>query len=342
MKAPAHWNSRNALALSLLPLAWLFAGIGYLRRAAYNRGWLASTHAGVTTVIVGNINVGGSGKSPLLISLVKLLRRQGLTVGVVSRGYGGSDIASPQWVVPDSSPAAVGDEAVMLARRCECPVVVCASRVAAAAALLERETVDVLLSDDGLQHYALRRDIEIAVVDTERGLGNGWLMPAGPLREPSWRLDTVDFVVRNGDPSGFMLEPIGLQAVRGAQQQNLSAYRDQRVHAVAGIGNPQRFFKALRLSGMEIVEHAFADHHQFTRDDFQFHGDLPILMTEKDAVKCAGLGLKNAWYVPVDALLARDWSETFSRLVVDQVAQYNAQVEEPTTEADEQRSRDEQ
>lgn len=334
MKAPSHWSSRNALAVALLPLAWLFGAVGYARRAAYNRGWLSSTHAGVTTVIVGNINVGGSGKSPLLISLVKLLRRQGLSVGVISRGYGGSDIATPQWVLPDSSPAAVGDEAVMLARRCECPVVVCANRVAAAAALLEREVVDVLLSDDGLQHYALRRDIEIAVLDTERGLGNGWLMPAGPLREPSWRLDTVDFVVRNGDASGFLLEPLGLQAVRGAQQQELSAFRDQRVHAVAGIGNPQRFFKALRERGMEVIEHPFGDHHQFSREDFQLHGDLPILMTEKDAVKCAGLGLKNAWYVPVDALLARDWSEAFSRLVVEQVAQYNSeQAEDQEQEA---------
>ena len=325
MKAPAHWSNRNPLSLALLPVSWLFAGLSFARRAAFNRGWLQSTHAGVTTVIVGNINVGGSGKSPLLISLVKLLNRQGLSVGVISRGYGGSDIATPQWVVPDSSPAAVGDEAVMLARRCECPVVVCADRVAAASALLERQVVDVLLSDDGLQHYALRRDIEIAVVDAERGLGNGWLMPAGPLREPSWRLDTVDFVVRNGDPSGFILEPTGLAAVTGAQRQDLSVFRDQRVHAVAGIGHPQRFFNALRQRGMEVIEHDFADHHQFIRADFNFVGDHPILMTEKDAVKCASLGLKNAWFVPVDALLARDWSEAFSRLVVEQVAQYFAE-----------------
>ena len=325
MKAPAHWSKRTPLAFALLPVSWLFAGLSFARRAAFNRGWLQSTHAGVTTVIVGNINVGGSGKSPLLISLVKLLNRQGLSVGVVSRGYGGSDIETPQWVLPDSSPAAVGDEAVMLARRCECPVVVCADRVAAAAALLERQVVDVLLSDDGLQHYALRRDIEIAVVDAERGLGNGWLMPAGPLREPSWRLDTVDFVVRNGDPSGFMLEPTGLAAVTGAQRQDLSVFRDQRVHAVAGIGHPKRFFDALRQRGMEVIEHDFPDHHQFGREDFNFSGDHPILMTEKDAVKCASLGLKNAWYVPVDALLARDWSEAFSRLVVEQVAQYFAE-----------------
>lgn len=328
MKAPAHWSKRTPLAFALLPVSWLFAGLSFARRSAFNRGWLQSTHAGVTTVIVGNINVGGSGKSPLLISLVKLLNRQGLSVGVISRGYGGSDIDTPQWVLPDSSPAAVGDEAVMLARRCECPVVVCTDRVAAAAALLQRQVVDVLLSDDGLQHYALRRDIEIAVVDAERGLGNGWLMPAGPLREPRWRLDTVDFVVRNGDASGFMLEPTGLAAVTGAQRQDLSVFGDQRVHAVAGIGHPKRFFDALRQRGMEVIEHDFPDHHQFSREDFNFPGDHPILMTEKDAVKCANMGLKNAWYVPVDALLARDWSEAFSRLVVEQVAQYFAEQSE--------------
>ncbi|MGB0867848.1 MAG: tetraacyldisaccharide 4'-kinase, partial [Granulosicoccaceae bacterium] len=263
----------------------------------------------------------------------KLLQRQGLSVGIVSRGYGGRDIAQPQWVLPDSSPLAVGDEAVMLSRRCECPVVVCTDRVAAANALLERQVVDVLLSDDGLQHYALRRDIEIAVVDAERGLGNGWLMPAGPLREPSWRLDTVDFVVRNGDPSGFLLEPTGLHALTGAQRQDLGVFRDQRVHAVAGIGHPQRFFSALRQRGMEVIEHAFADHHQFSRKDFNFSGDLPILMTEKDAVKCSALGLSNAWYVPVDALLAREWSEAFSRLVVEQVAGYFAESRESEDQA---------
>lgn len=323
MKAPLHWSSRNLLAACLWPVSCLFAAVGALRRTAYHKGWRRSVHVGVTTVVVGNITVGGSGKSPLLISLVKLLQRQGLTVGVVSRGYGGSDIATPQWVLPHSATAAVGDEAVMLARRCGCPVVVCADRVAAATALLGRQAVNVLLSDDGLQHYRLRRDIEIAVVDAERGLGNGWLMPAGPLREPQWRLDTVDFVVRNGDTSGFVLEPTGLHAVSGAQRQDLSAFRDQRVHAVAGIGHPQRFFNTLRELGIEVIEHAFGDHHQFSADDFKFQADSAVFMTEKDAVKCASLGLKNAWYVPVDALLARDWSEAFSRLVVEQVAQYH-------------------
>ncbi len=330
MKAPAHWSKRNALAWCLRPVSWLFAGLGYVRRIGYNRAWLQSTHAGVTTVIVGNINVGGSGKSPLLISLVKLLRKQGLSVGVISRGYGGRDITTPKWVSPDSSATAVGDEAVMLVRRCECPVVVCADRVAAAVTLLQRQSVDVLLSDDGLQHYRLRRDIEIAVVDAERGLGNGWLMPAGPLREPAWRLQTVDFVVRNGDPEGFMLHATGLSALSGAQRQQLSAFRDQRVHAVAGIGHPQRFFNSLRERGMEVIEHAFDDHHKFIPDDFLFQDDLPILMTEKDAVKCFGFGLKNAWYVPVEALLARDWSEAFSRLVVDQVARYNVEENRET------------
>ncbi len=323
MKAPAHWDIRGPAAVALLPFAWLFGALGHLRRLAYNRGWLRTVHTGVTTVIVGNITVGGSGKSPLIISLVKLLRRQGLSVGIVSRGYGGADTNTPQNVFPHSDTSMVGDEAVMLARRCECPVVVCKDRVAAADALLAREPVDVLLCDDGLQHYRLRRDIEIAVVDARHGLRNGWLMPSGPLREPAWRLDTVDFVVRNGDRDGFVLEPLGLQAVGGAQRCDLSAFRDQRVHGVAGIGDPARFFKALSDRGIEVLEHPFGDHHNYRAEELQFQGELPILMTEKDAVKCAGLGLKNAWYMPVEALLAKEWSEAFSRLVVELVANYN-------------------
>jgi len=324
MKAPVYWNKKGVLARCLLPISLVFGALGSTRRLAFSRSWKPSYHAGVTTVVVGNINVGGSGKSPLIISLVKLLRRQGLTVGIISRGYGGAEIGKPQWVQPFSSPMAVGDEAVMLARRCECPVVVCVDRVAAAKLLLERQKVDVLLSDDGLQHYALRRDIEIAVVDARRELGNGWLMPAGPLREPAWRLQTVDFVVRNGEASGFVLEPTGLQSLHSAQRVELAAFRDKRVHAVAGIGNPARFFDSLRAKGIQVVEHAFSDHHKFTAEDLAFAMDLPILMTEKDAVKCAGLVLKDAWYVPVEALLARDWSEKFGASVVKHVAGYNA------------------
>jgi tetraacyldisaccharide 4'-kinase len=305
------------------------------RRASYARGWLRSHRLERPVIVVGNLNVGGSGKTPLVIWLVAQLRCAGLTPGVVLRGYGGSAAHSskPQRVHADSDPTVVGDEALLLRRRTGEPVAVCRERVRAARLLVE-EGINVIVSDDGLQHLALARNFEIAVIDGERGLGNGYLLPAGPLREPRERLGQVDALVVNGE-GGFWAEmaadrtrgvrregaaPRGpgpggpftmrlkgerlLALAGGAEVMALSNLAGRRVHAVAGIGHPQRFFAQLRAAGLEVIEHAFPDHHRYRADELVFGDALPVLMTEKDAVKCQGLGGPNHWYLPVTASFA--------------------------------------
>jgi tetraacyldisaccharide 4'-kinase len=269
-------------------------------------------------VVVGNITAGGSGKTPLVIRLCRLLREAGIRAGVVSRGYGRSDSTLRQ-VGVDSDPAEVGDEPLLIARRAGVPVIVAADRCAAAQALLEKQ-VQVVVADDGLQHYRLPRDIEICVVDGERGFGNGRLLPAGPLREPLERLADVDHVVINGEqqiavpagPSIAHMQLAGnvLRSLDDDQSWRLSQFAGCRVNAVAAIGNPGRFFELLRHARIRVVEHAFPDHHAFRNEDFAAMApDLPILMTEKDAVKCYKLGLRNAWALPVEAALPYDWEQ---------------------------------
>ncbi len=257
-------------------------------------------------IIVGNISVGGTGKTPLTVWLVKHLQSQGWRPGIVSRGYGGEASAYPLPVTGDSDTKAAGDEPVLLARRTGCPLVVDPHRAQAAQALLTHNDVNIIISDDGLQHYALRRDLEIVVVDAQRRCGNGLLLPAGPLREGRGRLQQVDAVLVNGavgDEAGFHLLAGKLQSLQGHAEQELSALQGQTVHAVAGIGNPERFFNMLRQAGIEVLAHAYADHYQYQPDDIIFDDDLPVLMTEKDAVKCRAYASDRHWYLPVDAEL---------------------------------------
>ncbi len=303
-----YWYSRNAVAVGLTPLSWLFCTLASLRRGCYRLGIFRSVELPVPVVVVGNITVGGTGKTPLVTWLVRCLREAGFRPGVVSRGYGGRSAHWPRSVNPGSDPVEVGDEPLLIARRTGCPVVVGPDRVAAARALLEEAQVDVVISDDGLQHYRLGRDVEIAVIDGQRRFGNGKCLPAGPLRECPRRLETVDLVVANGAPGpgefgmSLALSDALPVAGRGAATA-LSAWRGQQVHAVAGIGYPGRFFKALRAVGIEPIEHPFPDHHPFTREEIDFGDGLPVLMTEKDAVKCAGLAHERHWFVPVEARL---------------------------------------
>lgn len=308
------WYRRSFWHVPLLPASWLFGGLVWLRRTLYRLGWLKSVALPVPVVVVGNISVGGTGKTPLVLWLIAFLRRNGFHPGVVSRGYGGAG-ARPQPVTPDSAPAQVGDEPVLLARRGGCPVWVGRDRVAAAQALLRaHRECDVLLSDDGLQHYRLRRDVEIAVVDGARRFGNGLLLPAGPLREGVRRLDSVDAVVVNlgNDPAERPGPGRGREysmGLRGRMFYNLAQpklrlapeeLRGKRLHAVAGIGNPQRFFDFLRDLGLAVTEHAFPDHHPYCPGDLHFaHADA-ILMTEKDAVKCARFGCGDCWALAVE------------------------------------------
>jgi tetraacyldisaccharide 4'-kinase len=310
------WYRNTPPPMALRPLSWLFGLSIRLRRSAYRRGWCRSERLQRPVIVVGNLTVGGSGKTPLVIWLSARLRAEGLAPGIVLRGYGGAAErgSTPLRVEPESDPAVVGDEAVLLRRRTGVPVAVCRERVRAAKLLLDAG-VNVILSDDGLQHLAMARDFEIAVVDAERGFGNGYLLPAGPLREPRQRIEQVDAVVLNSAgvadqaqllPRAFGMNLVGnaLLPLGGGEPRGLESFAGQRVHAVAGIGNPQRFFSTLRAAGLTVFEHPFPDHHRYRDAEIRFADGLPVLMTEKDAVKCSKLGGPDHWFLPVAAQLA--------------------------------------
>lgn len=308
-----HWYGITPLHLVLLPASLLFGLIAAVRRLLYRSGILKAQRLPVPVVVVGNITVGGSGKTPLALWLVQQLRNAGWHPGIVSRGYGGSATA-PRAVAPLDSAAEVGDEPLLMAQRELCPVWIGRDRPAAARALLNANPgCDVIVSDDGLQHYRLARDVEIAVVDGHRRFGNGLLLPAGPLREPVSRLKTVDAVVVNGGAD--MADGIGGRAqfgmqLRGKTFQNLlnpqttapaAAFATMRLHAVAGIGHPERFFKYLESLGLAIVRHPLPDHHRYSPADIAIPDADAIFMTEKDAVKCASFATEKCWVLRVDA-----------------------------------------
>jgi tetraacyldisaccharide 4'-kinase len=312
----ADWYSPrpSMLAVALRPFSLLFGAAVALRRALYRRGLRRTVALPVPVVIVGNITVGGSGKTPLVATLAGALAQRGFHPGVVSRGYGrdrGDD--APILVGARDDPRKVGDEPLLLARA-GCPVVVARDRVAAGFALLaQNPECDVILADDGLQHYRLERTVEIAVVDATRALGNGWLLPAGPLREPAARLDEVDAVVMLATegsratptrPGAFTMTLRAGDFARVGHASTTapaSAFAGEGVHAVAGIGDPARFFAQLGAMGIAAVSHAFPDHYRFTAADLQFAGARAILMTEKDAVKCESFADQRCWYLPVRA-----------------------------------------
>jgi tetraacyldisaccharide 4'-kinase len=313
------------LAALLMPLSWLFGAVVAARRALYRGGVLPGVRVGRPVVVIGNITVGGAGKTPLVIALAEALAARGRRPGIVSRGHGGRAQHSRE-VRAGDDPADVGDEPLLLAAT-GCPVWIGHDRVAAARALREAHPgCDVVLSDDGLQHYRLRRDVEIVVVDATRGLGNGLLLPAGPLREPASRLADVDALVRlvaertsvvtTGSPREFVMthEPVGWRNLADAAQvAEPRSWPKGTVHAVAGTGNPQRFFDLLARLGIEAIPHAFPDHHPFVREDLEFPGARAILMTAKDAVKCAGF---------VDArCFALDIRAVFDPALVDHVVE---------------------
>jgi tetraacyldisaccharide 4'-kinase len=319
------YGARAPLAL-LAPFGWLYAAAVAARRAAYAAGWLARASPGVPVIVVGNLTVGGTGKTPLTLWLAAELRARGLGVGLLSRGYGRSDSAA-RVVSPESDWRAVGDEPLILARRSGCDTVVAADRLAGARLLVERGA-QVIVADDGLQHLRLARECEIVVVDGARGFGNGRLLPAGPLRESLAALARADLVIVNGAPEHASLKrlqqplsmtlratgAVRLDGVGGCQ--TLAQFAVTPVHAVAGIGNPQRFFRALRAQGLEVREHPFADHHAFSAADLNFADQLPVLMTEKDAVKCAAFAAPRMWYVPVTAeFSATDQQTLLSRVL---------------------------
>ena len=335
------WYKPLGWSVLLLPLAWLFQVIASIRKCGLQCRYQGRGY-GVPVVVIGNISVGGTGKTPLIIALANALIEQGVRPGVVSRGYGGSGVGTagrvghsqPMSVTANSAAEQSGDEALLIARRTGCPVVVCADRVAAIHHLLAEYSVDIILSDDGLQHYRMHRDLEIAVIDGVRGLGNRLCLPAGPLREPPRRLRSVDVVVINGGSGNLVSSvvtnvvskvvskvvssrdvaehtPVCQMTLRPDKFVNLSSGktlgleawpRGQAVHAVAGIGNPQRFFDLLIELGLVPRLHRFSDHHRFTVEDIRFDDDLPVIMTAKDAVKCESWADARCWFLEVAAL----------------------------------------
>lgn len=304
------WYEGGIAALLLTPLSWIFRGVVRVRRALYLAGWLKAHRVACPVVVVGNITVGGTGKTPLIVWLAKQLPARGFRPGLVSRGYGGDSIDRPVIVTSDSDPRRVGDEPVLIARNTGMPVCVCRDRVAAAIALVERGA-DIILSDDGLQHYRLARDVELVVVDDRRGFGNGRLLPAGPMREPRSRLGEVDLVVRNG---GAARDGEVSMSVRGdevvnlatGERRSLMSLAGERWHAVAGIANPEAFFSALGEAGLQIERHPFNDHARLTPADIDFGDQTPVIMTGKDAVKCAAFAVSSLWYLPVEAMLHKE------------------------------------
>ena len=312
---PAHWYEGAPVPVGSRLLSAVYGRAIQARRALYGRGWLQTHTVSKPVLVVGNLVAGGTGKTPLTIAIVERLRAEGFKPGIATRGYGRRDADNPLWVEPDTRPDEGGDEPVLLARRTGVRVRADRDRVAAARALVA-EDCDVVVCDDGLQHYRLARDIEIEVLDARRRHGNELLLPAGPLREPVERARQCDFRVVNfgaagevaQDAVGFGEWPMRLEVSRampllGARTRALSAFSGQRVHAVAGIGDPERFFATLRSQGIAVVPHAFPDHHVFEAADLQFGSDLPILMTEKDAVKCVPFASERMYAVPVDARL---------------------------------------
>ncbi len=338
-----YWQNLNWFSLLLFPLSLVYCLLTIIRKFCYQFQCFKSSTFQVPVIIVGNISVGGNGKTPLIIYLVEEFKRKGYKPGVVSRGYGAKNpqlqLGKVLAVDISDDAAKFGDEPWMIAKKTNCPVVVGRKRDQAVKYLVKEFDCNMVLSDDGLQHYAMNRDIEICVIDSSKQFGNGLCLPAGPLREPVSRLKEVDFIVhhlttaeKNSDREiqmqlefdqiysldhiksvdGFFTAEGSLPAegsllAEGSKEKlTISEFKNKTVHAVAGIANPQRFFDQLRRHGVNVIEHPFADHHHFLQTDVQFTDDIPVLMTEKDAVKCCSYDLGNCWYIPVKAALSMD------------------------------------
>jgi len=323
-KPPAWWYEDGVPPLPTRILSRIYGSAMRARVAFYRDGLLRQRSVDVPVVVVGNLIAGGSGKTPFTVALAERLRAAGWAPGVATRGYGRADPGKAIWVDADTDPLEGGDEPVLIARRTGVRVRADRDRVAAGRDLANAGC-DIVLCDDGLQHYRLRRDVEIEVIDGRRRYGNGRLLPAGPLREPVERGRQCDFRVVNLPPTeasgaGFGEWPMSLLASRaipvlGGRPQLLSTFAGQRVHAVAGIGDPERFFAMLRTLDIAVVPHAFPDHHRYSAADFQFGSDLPVLMTEKDAVKCAAFAGARHFSVPVEAQLPEAfWIALLERL----------------------------
>ena len=341
----SEWERLGGLALVLFPVTLAFGAGTWLRRALYRMRLLPRWKAPIPVVVVGNISVGGTGKTPLTLAILDLLQARGFTPGAIARGYGRvppreNDPHGVVRVYPDlATPELFGDEPVVIARRSRVPVYISPDRPAAARALVSAHPeVDVLVSDDGLQHYALGRDVELAVVDGERRFGNGLLLPSGPLREPVSRLKSVDAVVVNGGATdvrwnehqfamrlgaGRFSRITSNQEVAPAEFALMA--RGRQVVAIAGIGHPPRFFEHLRALGVVARTVAFPDHHHYQASELRLPGAEIVVMTEKDAVKCAAFADARMWYLRVEAELPRE----FEDFLLTRIAQARARSDGP-------------
>lgn len=310
------WQKKGLLAILLLPLSYVFALIGFIRRQKKTDAKLSPC----PILVVGNLSVGGTGKTPLTIALIDFCHQQGIQVGVISRGYQGK-APYPYIVDQSSQPEQCGDEPFLIYQKTQCPIVVHPDRFQAAQTLSQNFAVDLIISDDGLQHYRLPRQFELVVVDAKRQFGNGWLLPAGPLREPISRLRQVNGIVVNGKtplvnpPKPMFHMQLKPQSfVTLGQTQGLP--EQKRVHAIAGIGHPERFFNTLKQMGFEVIEHPFPDHYQFKQSDITFADGVDVVMTEKDAVKCQSMtALNQHWYLTVAAELPSAFWQFFSQQI---------------------------
>lgn len=315
------WQEKTFVSYLLRPVEMVFRCFAAIRREMYHVGLLKSTKFPVPVIVVGNIYIGGTGKTPVVIALVEALKQAGFHPGVVSRGYKAKCRDFPHIVSVNDLASMVGDEPLLMVRRTQCPMVIAPKRPQAVAALLDNfPECDVVVTDDGLQHYALQRDIEIAVLDADRHFGNGFCLPAGPLREPVSRLHTVDYVITNGAAEYENTFKINIKALEfinlldPSKRESANFFKKQLVNAVSGIGSPQRFYRTLRSLGLIVSENTFTDHHAYTKDDFEHLQKNPIIMTEKDAVKCAGFATESMWYLAIAAEIPQD---LLDRIFVD-------------------------
>jgi tetraacyldisaccharide 4'-kinase len=319
------WYERAAPPWWLVPLSLSYGAVAGMRRYMYTHRMKRATILSCPVVVVGNLSVGGTGKTPLVCWLVAHLAERGYRPGVVTRGYGGSSRNVRRISVSDD-PGVVGDESILLARRTGAPVAIGRDRPAAAQ-LLVSDGCNVIVSDDGLQHYAMGRDCEVVVIDGDRRFGNGWLLPAGPLREAPGRMRAADAIVVNGGRAllpgalSMRLEAKTAVALKGGAVQPLRAFAGTTIHAIAGIGHPERFFNMLRARGIEVVGRPLADHARLTPADIDFGDDKSVLMTEKDAVKCAAFAGDRHWYVPVTACFDGGESQTLLSVVMHKIEQ---------------------
>ncbi len=331
-----QWYSKPTWLYLLMPLWCVFIVVSFFRRRLYLRSQKNKLNmlSAVPVCIVGNISVGGTGKTPVIIYLVQLLQRHGLRVGVVSRGYGATQSTHLPFNVTSVTPVAQsGDEPLLIAKHTQCPVVICKDRVLAVKHISAEQPLDIILSDDGMQHYALDRQLELAVIDATRLIGNGYRLPIGPLREPPSRLNNVQFLLVNGQPSMalsqlqskhdwpqpafFEVKPRCFTHLKTGQQLPLEYFNHHdNLFAIAGIGNPQRFFTTLKqVFNGAFTQHIFADHHAFTPKDFMLLSHHPIIMTEKDAVKCRSFATDNMWYLAIDITVSDQFEVDFLRKV---------------------------